>query len=594
MKKLNSQKKNLEAMRHSCSHVLAAAVKKLYPDVKFAIGPVIENGFYYDFEFKKPVSENDLSKAEQEMKKIIGLKLSFKKKDISIEEAKNLFKNQPYKLELIKEIALKNLPKKGAAALKIGRNSKVSIYAVGGFVDLCSGPHLESTGKIGPFKLLKIAGAYWRGDEKNKMLTRVYGTCFPTQKELDQYLFQLEEAKKRDHRKIGKELDLFSFHPEAPGDVFWHSKGLVIMHQLMKYWRQVHLREGYQEIRTPEILTRKIWAQSGHTKNYLEKMYRVLSPDAKEWDMAVKPMNCNGGMLVYKTKPKSYKEFPLKVGELGIVHRYESSGELHGIIRPREFTQDDAHIYCTPEQVKEELKKVIDLCFEIYEACGLKINHLELSTRPKKSIGSDEAWEKAETIMKQVLKEKKVAHQINEGDGAFYGPKFDFHLQDTLGRTWQCATIQLDFAQPENFNLEYITPQGTRQRPVMIHRTIYGSLERFIGILIENYAGAFPFWLAPIQVEIISIAERHQKYGKKILKKLLDEKVRAEIDNRSETMSAKIRDATLQKTPFMIIIGDKEIKKSLISIRTREGKDLGQKTLDQFLTKIKNKLEKKI
>ena len=483
-------------------------------------------------------------------------------------------------------------------------NFKVSIYTVEDFIDLCSGPHVKSTAEIGPFKLLKIAGAYWRGDERNKMLTRIYGTCFPSQKELDQYLKQLEEAEKRDHRKIGKELDLFSFHPEAPGDVFWHPKGLTIMHELIKYWRQVHRREGYQEVRTPEILTRETWNQSGHASYYLEKMYRVLSPDAKKWDMAVKPMNCNGGMLIYKTLLKSYKEFPLKMGELGVVHRYETSGELHGIIRPREFTQDDAHIYCTPQQVKEELKKVIDLCSEIYEACDLKINHIEFSTRPEKSIGSDEVWEKAERVMKQVLKEKKVPHQINEGDGAFYGPKFDFHFKDSLGRTWQCATIQLDFAQPENFDLEYITPEGTRQRPVMIHRTIYGSLERFIGILIEHYAGSFPVWLAPMQVKIIPIANRHQQYGEEILNKLLEEEVRAELDNRSGTMEAKIRDAALQKIPFMIIIGDKEIgkskvesrksKKIFISVRTREGKDLGQTSLDQFLIKIKEKIEKKI
>ncbi|MBL7158933.1 threonine--tRNA ligase [Candidatus Microgenomates bacterium] len=596
MNKSNSESKKLEKMRHSCEHVLHQAMVELFPGLKRAMGPATEEGFYHDFDYHGKVSEDDFPKIEKRIKEIIKKDLLFIRQEISLAEARKLFKDNQYKQEWLNEIQDK---KEKAIIYWTGKP-----YQTGSDVDLCSGPHLESTGKIGPFKLLKIAGAYWRGDEKNKMLTRIYGTCFSTQKELDNYLWQVEEAKKRDHRKLGKELDLFSFHPEAPGDVFWHPKGLIIMHQLMKYWRKVHQRDGYQEVRTPEILTREIWNQSGHTKNYLEKMYRVLSPDAKKWDMAVKPMNCNGGMLIYKTKPKSYKEFPLKVGELGVVHRYEGSGELHGIIRPREFTQDDAHIYCTPQQVKEELKKVIDLCFEIYEACDLKINHIELSTRPEKSIGSDEVWEKAETIMKQVLKEKKVSHQINEGDGAFYGPKFDFHLQDTLGRTWQCATIQLDFAQPENFNLEYITPQGTRQRPVMIHRTIYGSLERFIGILIENCAGAFPFWLAPVQVKIIPITDHHQEYGKKILQKLLAEEIRAEIDDRSETMSAKVRDATLQKTPFMIIIGDKELKRSrfevrgskemFISARTREGKDLGQMSLDQFLTKIKNKLEKKI
>lgn len=594
------KKQKLEAMRHSCEHVLTQAMLRLYPGIKMAMGPATEDGFYFDFNpspdpsgsgLVHKISKSDFPKIEREMVKIIKSDLPIKKEALEIKKARQCFKGNEYKQEWLDEI------KK--------RDEKAVVYWIGEeFVDLCSGPHVESTGKIGPFKLLKMAGAYWRGDEKNKMLTRIYGTCFPTQKELNEHLKMLTEAKKRDHRKIGKDLDLFSFHAEAPGDVFWHPKGLIIMQELIRYWRKVHRHEGYAEVRTPVILTRKVWDLSGHTRHYLEKMYKVITPDSKKWNMAVKPMNCNGGMLIYKSRPRSYKEFPLRMGELGVVHRYETSGELHGIIRPREFTQDDAHIYCTPAQVKEELKKVIDLCFEIYKACGLQIDRLELSTRPEKSIGSDQVWERAETVMRQVLKEKKVAHQINEGDGAFYGPKFDFHLKDSLGRTWQCGTIQLDFAQPENFNLEYITPEGNREQPVMIHRTIYGSLERFIGILLENYGGALPVWLSPVQVKIIPIADRHQKYGQAILERLSEKEIRAELDGRSQTVEAKIRDATLQKIPFMIIIGDRELKRSrlevqdpkelLISVRTREGKDLGQMSLAQFLKDIKEKIEKKV
>ncbi len=597
MLKIKSTNQNLETMRHSAVHVLAAAVQKLYPKVKLGIGPAIENGFYYDFDFgNTKLSDADLPKIEKEMKHIIEQNLPFVKEEISVAEAKKLFKNQPYKLQLINE-----LEKSQISNLK----SQISIYKTKSFIDLCKGPHIKDTSGIKSFKLTSIAGAYWKGDEKNPMLTRIYGTAFATQKELDEYLKLQEEAKKRDHRKIGKELDLFSFHPAAPSDVFWHPKGYTIFKQLVEYWREIHEREDYIEVRTPEILTREIWDQSGHTKNFLHKMYRVLSPETEEWNLAVKPMNCDGGMLIYKTRPRTYKEFPLKMGELGVVHRFESSGETHGLMRVREFTQDDAHIYCTPAQVKEELKKVIDLCFEIYETCGLEVDHIELSTRPENSIGTDEVWERAESIMREVLKEKKVPHQINEGDGAFYGPKFDFHLKDSVGRSWQCGTIQLDFAQPENFDLTYITSEGTKERPVMIHRTIYGSLERFIGILIENYAGAFPVWLSPVQAVLIPISEKQNEYAMKTMQNIKckiparrslgggGSNVRTELDDRNETMQAKIRDAQLQKIPYMLILGEKEEKNSTVSVRLRTGEDLGEMKMEKFAARLHEKIDTK-
>jgi len=582
---------NLETLRHSTSHILAAAVRALYPEVKFGIGPAIENGFYYDFDFSdQKISDADLPKIEKEMAKIVAAKLPFVRKEISVGEAREIFADQPYKLQLIDD-----LEKSQKSKVK----SQISIYKTGDFTDLCKGPHVKNTSAIKACKLTHIAGAYWKSNEKNPMLTRIYGTAFETQKELDHYLWQQEEAKKRDHRKIGRDLDLFSFHSEAPGDVFWHPKGYTVFKELVKYWREVHEREKYVEVRTPEILAKEIWERSGHTKTFLPKMYRVLTPEAKEWDMAIKPMNCDGGMLIYKTRPRSYKDLPLKVGELGVVHRYESSGETAGLLRVREFTQDDAHIYCTPNQVKEELKKVIDLCFEIYQTCGLEVDHIELSTRPENSIGSDGVWERAETIMRDVLKEKKVKHQINEGDGAFYGPKFDFHLNDGLGRTWQCGTIQLDFAQPENFDLEYVTPEGTKERPVMIHRTIYGSLERFIGILIEHYAGAFPVWLAPVQVVVIPIAERHTGYAKNVELRIKNEGIRIEIDERDRTMQAKIRDAQLQKIPYMLVVGDEEVqqatsnKQQVVSVRLRTGEDLGQIPLGKLVERISKVINSK-
>ncbi|MDD3998607.1 MAG: threonine--tRNA ligase [Candidatus Shapirobacteria bacterium] len=572
---------NLHKIRHSAEHVLTQAMYQLYGNDKFymAMGPATDDGFYFDFEplnsFK--ISEEDFPKIEAEMTKIIKENLPIIREEITLDQAKELFKDNPYKLEWLDSIK--------------DRNEIISIYKTAdAFVDLCAGPHLAKTGEIKAFKLLSVAGAYWHGDEKNKMLTRIYGTAFESQKNLDQFLWQIEEAKKRDHRKIGKELDLFSFHPEAPADVFWHNKGYIIMREMFTYWRQIHEREGYQEVRTPEILSNDLWQQSGHLKSFSQKMYKVSTPDSKEWNMSIKPMNCDGGILIYKSNPKSYRDFPLKVGELGIVHRYESSGEVHGIIRPREFTQDDAHIYCTPDQVKEEIKKVMDLCFEIYNTYGLKLDHLELSTRPQNSIGSDEVWEKAESIMRQILTEGNTPYQINEGDGAFYGPKFDFHLKDCVGRTWQCSTIQLDFAQPQNFNLEYTAEDGTKQQPVMIHRVLYGSVERFLGIVIENCAGAFPLWLSPLQAKIIPITDAQHQYANKILSELKEQGIRAEIDDRSEKMQAKIRDAQMKKVPYMLIIGNREVESNSVSVRQRDGQDLGAIPFVEFLAKVKEQI----
>ncbi len=575
MNSSSSKPDQLAIMRHSCAHVLAAAVKNLYPEVKFAIGPAIDNGFYYDFDFKKPLSENELGRIEKEMKKIIQADLPFKKKEINLKKAQKIFANQPFKLELIVD-----LKKKGEKVF--------SVYQTGDFIDLCSGPHLASTKKIGPFKLLSLAGAYWRGDENKPQLTRIYGTCFASQKDLDQFLTQMEKAKKQDHRLIGKELNLFSFHPEtAPGDVFWHPKGYFLMKKLADYWRQEHEKAGYLEIRTPEVLKNSIWETSGHLKSFAEKMYRVATPDAKQWNMSIKPMNCDGGILIFKNSSKSYRDLPLRMGELGVVHRYEASGELHGIIRTREFTQDDAHIFCTKKQVKEEIKGVMDLCFKFYQKFNLKLDHLELSTRPKNSIGSDKIWQEAEKVMKEALKESRVDYQVNKGDGAFYGPKIDFHLKDSLGRTWQCSTIQLDFAQPENFDLYYTNEKGKRVRPVMIHRVIYGSLERFLGILIENNGGNFPFWLSPTQIIIIPITNQQIAYAKKIKEKLIKTyNIRAEINDDNDTASKKIHQAEKEKIPYMIIIGAKEEKAKTVNVRRRGEEVLGEMSLEKFLENV--------
>ncbi len=568
----------VEKMRHTLSHVLAQAVLTLYPKTKLGIGPAIENGFYYDFEFSKPITEEILPKIEDEMRKIIKNNLKLKQEFKKRKEVIKYFeeKEQKYKLDLIK-----NIP-----------DPKFSLYSSGDkdFVDLCRGPHLRSTGQIKAFKLTKIAGAYWKGDEKNPMLTRIYGIGFESKKELEKYEEMLEEAQKRDHRKLGKTLDLFSFHEEGPGFVFWHPRGLKLRNKLIEYWKEIHEREGYTEIKTPTLLTLETWKRSGHTETFLDKMYLVKTNDSEDFNYAIKPMNCDGGMLIYKSQQVSYKNLPMKVGELGTVHRFESSGEVHGLMRVRELTQDDAHIYCTEEQIKKELYSVIKLALEIYDFFNLELSHIELSTRPENSIGSNEIWQKAESTMKEVLEEEKIKYQINEGDGAFYGPKYDFHLKDSMGRTWQCATIQLDFAQPENFDLTYITETGEKKRPVMIHRTIYGSLERFLGIILENYAGKLPLWLAPEQITIVPIAERHLKYAQEIKEKLVGKGFKCTINYENETMQSRIRESELMKIPYIIVVGDKEEETQTVSIRPAGKKELGIMKIEELLKILKEEL----
>ncbi len=570
-----------EKIRHTLSHILAHAVLTLYPKTKLGIGPAIENGYYYDFEFENPITEDVLPKIEEEMQKIIDkdlpLKQIFKPRQEAIEYLKN--KKQVYKLDLIKDIP----------------ENEFSFFVTGEdeFVDLCRGSHISSTGKIKAFKLTRIAGAYWKGDEKNKMLTRIYGIGFKTKKEMEEYELMLEESLKRDHRKIGKELDLFSFHEEGPGFVFWHPRGLKLREKLIAFWREIHEREGYVEIKTPTLLTTDTWEKSGHMKTFLEKMYLAKTHDSDEMNYAIKPMNCDGGMLVYKAKQVSYKDLPMKVGELGTVYRYESSGEVHGLMRVREITQDDAHIYCTTEQVKKELNDVIKLALEIYKIFDLELSHIELSTRPENSIGSDEVWEKAENTMKEVLEEEKIQHQINEGDGAFYGPKFDFHLKDSVGRSWQCATIQLDFAQPENFDLTYINEKGEKVRPVMIHRTIYGSIERFLGIILENYAGKLPLWLAPNQISIVPISEKHLKYAQSVAQKLEEKGFNCSINYENDTMQSRIREAELMKIPYILVVGDKEEETQTVSIRPSGKKELGIMKIEELLKILKEEISLK-
>lgn len=560
-------------MRHSCEHVLHQAMVELFPGLKRAMGPATDEGFYHDFDYEGKVTEADFPKIEKRMREIIKADLPFIHKEVSLKEARKMFSGNPYKQDWIDQIEAKG--------------EKATVYWTGkpgepgSDVDLCRGPHVSSTGKIGPFKLLSIAGAYWHGDEKNPMLTRIYGTAFETQKELDHYLWQQEEAKKRDHRHLGKALKLFSFHDESAGQVFFHPKGWTIFNLLVDFWRQVHQKNGYVEIRTPVLLNAELWKRSGHYQMKYPMYYTKI--EGIEW--GIKPMNCPGGMLMYNEEIHSYKELPLRIGELGLVHRHELSGVLHGLMRVREFTQDDAHVYCTPNQLKDELKNIIKLCDEIYSVFNLPY-HIEFSTRPEKSVGTDEAWKLSERMMQEVLDEERLEFKLNPGDGAFYGPKFDFHLEDSLGRTWQCGTIQVDFNLSERFDLTYIDERGEKKRPVMIHRTIYGSLERFLGILTEHFAGAFPVWLAPVQLVVIPIAERHVEYAQKIESRMRSEGLRVEVDSRSETMQAKIRDAQLEKIPYMLVIGDKELKKRAVAIRLRNGEDLGDKSLDEVVKMI--------
>jgi len=564
-----------EIFHHSTSHILAAAVKELFPGVKFAIGPAIKDGFYYDFDVDKSFTPEDLVLIEQKMKEIIKKDLPFKRIETSKDEAMRFFQERKeiYKLELLEEIT----------------DQYVTLYQLGDFIDLCRGPHLPSTGRVKAFKLLSIAGAYWKGSEKNKMLQRIYGISFDQSSKLEDYLRLMEEAKRRDHRKLGMDLELFSMHEEGIGFPFFHPKGMVLRNILEDYWRGEHQKSGYKEVKTPIILSKLLWTQSGHWDHYKENMYFTK---IDEEDYAIKPMNCPGGLLIYKSNLHSHRELPLRMAELGLVHRHELSGVLHGLFRVRCFTQDDAHIFMTPEQIKEEIKGVIDLTDRIYKTFGFSYR-VELSTKPEKAMGSDEIWEKATQILGEALQEKGISYKVNEGEGAFYGPKIDFHLNDCLGRSWQCGTIQLDFIMPEKFDLFYINKSGEKERPVMLHRTILGSLERFIGILIENYAGAFPLWISPVQVKLLPIADRHLDYGRRIYKKLEEYKIRVEIAEINEKIGAKIRKAELERVPYMLIFGDKEIEEEVVSVRKRGKGDLGRFKLNEFLKDIQEEIRLK-
>lgn len=560
-------KEGKEAFWHTSAHVLAQAVKKLYPDTKCAIGPAIQNGFYYDFEFSFPFSEEHLGCVEEEMKKIVKESLSIQVYEVSKEEAAVYMqeKGENYKEEMIKELPV---------------GEKITFYKQGDYTEFCAGPHISNTSYIKAVKLLSVAGAYWRGDENRQMLTRIYGISFPKASLLTDYLHMLEEARARDHRKIGKELKLFTLMEEGPGFPFFLPKGMVLKNLLIDYWRRIHTREGYVEISTPMMLNKQLWQTSGHWDHYRENMYTTVIDDV---DFAIKPMNCPGGMLVYRTSQRSYKEFPLRIGELGLVHRHEKSGQLHGLMRVRCFTQDDAHIFMTEEQVEEEIQRIVKLIDEVYSQFGFSYE-IELSTRPENSIGSDDEWELATKALENAVKGLHLEYKVNEGDGAFYGPKLDFHLKDSIGRTWQCGTIQLDFQLPRRFELDYTGADGEKHMPIMIHRVVFGSIERFIGILIEHYAGKFPVWLSPVQVKILPVSDKYCDYAKEVEANLRAKGIRVEMDFRDEKLGYKIREAQLDKVPYMVILGEKELRKGTISVRSRdaEKQDLGEMKIEDF------------
>ena len=562
------------AFRHTGAHILAQAVKNLYPDVKLAIGPAIEDGFYYDFDKEKPFTEEDFEVIEKEIKKIVKANYPIERFTLARDQALKLMEvaGEPYKIELIKELP---------------EGEEISFYKQGDFVDLCAGPHLMSTKPVDAIKLLSVAGAYWKGSEKNKMLSRLYATAFPKKADLTAYLERIEEAKKRDHRKLGRELDLFTILDEGPGFPFFLPKGMVLRNTLIDYWREIHRKAGYQEISTPIILNKDLWLTSGHWDHYRENMYTTV---IDEMDYAVKPMNCPGGMLVYKTKMHSYRDLPLRMGELGLVHRHELSGALHGLMRVRNFTQDDAHIFMLPEQIKEEIKGVVALIDEVYKAFGFKYT-VELSTQPEDSIGDKADWDMATQALGDALTELGYAYKVNEGDGAFYGPKIDFKLEDCLGRTWQCGTIQLDFQLPERFQLEYVGQDGEKHRPVMIHRVVFGSIERFIGIITEHFAGAFPTWLAPVQVKVLPLSDKYQDYAEKVSGELEAAGVRVEVDGRSEKIGYKIREARLERIPYMIVVGKEEVEKAEVAVRSRQKGDEGTIPLDIFKQRIQNEIK---
>ncbi|MEG0613604.1 MAG: threonine--tRNA ligase [Clostridium sp.] len=566
----------IEVMRHTTSHVMAQAIKRIYKDTKLAIGPSIENGFYYDFDMENPLNNEDIVKIEEEMNNIIKENLNFGRIELSREDSIKLMeeRNEPYKVQLIKELP---------------EGEIISLYKQGDFIDLCRGPHLLSTKGIKAFKLTSIAGAYWKGNVKNKMLQRVYGVAFSSNELLKTYLNNIEEAKKRDHRKLGKELKLFTFVEEGPGFPFFLPKGVVLKNNLINFWRELHEKAEYVEVETPIMLNKKLWETSGHWYHYKESMYTSMIDNE---EFALKPMNCPGGMLAYKSEAHSYRDFPMRVGELGRVHRHELSGALHGLMRVRAFTQDDAHIFMLPDQIKSEIKGVVSLIDEVYSKFGFKYD-VELSTRPEDSMGSDEDWNMAEDSLKSALDEMELSYKINKGDGAFYGPKIDFHLEDSLGRTWQCGTIQLDFQLPQRFELEYTGSDGEKHRPIVIHRVIFGSIERFIGILIEHFAGKFPTWLAPIQVKILPISDKFIDYSNEVKEKLLANGIRVEIDLRGEKIGYKIREARNERVPYIIVLGENEENNNNISLRSRENGDEGIVELDSFINKINDQIIKK-
>ena len=564
----------LSTLRHTASHVMAQAIMRLYPNTKLAIGPSISDGFYYDVDPENPLTADDMAKIEGEMKKIVKEALPIERFTLPREEAIALMKekDEPYKVELIEDLP---------------EGEEISFYRQGEFTDLCAGPHLMNTKDLGKaYKLMNLAGAYWRGSEKNKMLTRVYATAFAKKADLEAYITMMEEAKKRDHRKIGKELGLFMMHEAGPGFPFFLPKGMVLKNTLLDYWREIHRKAGYVEISTPIILNRSLWETSGHWDHYKENMYTTVIDGE---DYAIKPMNCPGGVLVYASEPRSYRDLPLRMGELGLVHRHEKSGQLHGLMRVRCFTQDDAHIFMTPEQIKDEIKGVANLIDQVYSLFGFKY-HVELSTRPEDSMGSDEDWEMATDGLRSALDELGLPYVVNEGDGAFYGPKIDFHLEDCIGRTWQCGTIQLDFQLPQRFELEYTGADGEKHRPIMIHRVAFGSIERFIGILIEHFAGAFPTWLAPVQVKVLPISDKHMAYAEEVTKTLFDAGIRAEVDTRSEKIGYKIREAQMMKIPYMLVVGQKEEEEKTVSVRSRFAGDEGSLDLAAFIAKLQEEI----
>ncbi len=566
----------LAVLRHSTAHLMAQAISRIWKNAKFAIGPSIKNGFYYDIDFEgATVSPEDLDKIEAEMNRIVKEDLPIERQEMPRTEAIEYFKKHGdfYKVEILSELDAET----------------VSLYRQGDYVDLCRGPHISSTGKLKVFKLTSIAGAYWRGDTKNKMLTRIYGTAFEKKSELDEYITRLEEAKRRDHRKLGKELDLFDILEEGPGFPFFFPKGMVLRNELENFWRQEHIKAGYEEVKTPMILNQDLWHRSGHWDHYKDNMYVVKIDDE---DYAIKPMNCPGGMLAFKRKPHSYRDLPERMAELGLVHRHELSGALHGLMRVRCFTQDDAHIFMTPEQIESEIEGVVRLIDSFYSVFGFKYK-LELSTRPEDSMGTDEQWETATNALVRALKTLKKDYEVNEGDGAFYGPKIDFHLEDSIGRTWQCGTIQLDFQMPERFDLTYVGQDGEKHRPVMIHRVVFGSIERFIAILTEHYAGAFPLWLAPEQVKIIPISENQIEYARSVCDKLILEGIRASVDDRNEKMGYRIREAQLQKIPYMLVLGEKEREAGAVAVRNRKHGDMGVMSFKEFALKVKKEIADK-